>query len=222
MRNYAVSWGCGIVATAPLFAGHLVFINEIKFILISWFSSFISTFLLIFCSLSSLFTKNPWFIFLFSIPFDVVGKVLLKFLATKLNFFKSTKDHMSLGFSCGLGFALAHVLTLYLPIVFDQKYSVEIDLSSPDYFPNSLDLALLNHWMSIFHISTGLLLFRFSNLFLLAFLILIIQYGASSMTKIPSLWGKHVAMALTSYLFVILTLFSYRSMKTKVENKKSN
>lgn len=88
MRNFAVSWGCGLIATAPLFAGHLVFINEIKFILISWFSSFISTFLLIFCSLSSLFTKNPWFIFLFSIPFDVVGKVLLKFLATKLNFFK--------------------------------------------------------------------------------------------------------------------------------------
>jgi hypothetical protein len=74
MRTTSLNVGCGLIATAPVFAAHVVFGKKIRYILLEWFCSFVSTILLILCSLSSLFTKNPWFILLYSIPFDSAGK----------------------------------------------------------------------------------------------------------------------------------------------------
>lgn len=215
MKTDSLNWGCGLIATAPVFAAHIIFTSEIRYILLSWFCSFISTVLLIFCSLSSLFTKNPWFILLFSIPFDVLGKVVLKYFGCKMSFLQSPRARISLGISCGLGFALAHVLTLFLPIVFDQPYSVDMDVANPDYFPNSLDLALLNHAMSVFHMDIGLILFRFTkvNIFLMYFILLALQYGAASITMISHIWLKHFLLFLISYALFIFACLSYRTME---------
>lgn len=215
METTSLNWGCGLIATAPIFAAHLIFTSEIRYILLSWFCSFISTVLLIFCSLSSLFTKNAWFILLFSIPFDVLGKVVLKYFGCKQSFLKTPRARISLGVSCGLGFGLSHVLTLFLPIVFDQPYSIDIETSNPDYFPNSLDLALLNHAMSVFHMGTGLILFRYAkvNIFLMYFILLALQYGAASLTMVPYLWLKHFLLFVISYALFILGCISYRSME---------
>lgn len=225
MDTNSLNWGCGLIATAPIFAAHVIFTSEIRYILLSWFCSFISTVLLIFCSLSSLFTKNPWFILLFSIPFDVLGKVILKFFGCKQSFLKSPRARISLGISCGLGFALSHVLTLFLPVIFDQPYSVDIEVSNPDYFPNSLDLALLNHAMSVFHMGVSLILFRFTkiNIFLMYFILLAMQYGAASLTMIPYLWLKHLLLFVVSYALFIYGCLSYRTMEyEQIANEESS
>ncbi|OHT07675.1 hypothetical protein TRFO_24095 [Tritrichomonas foetus] len=221
MHTTAINWGCGLIATAPVFAAHTVFTKEIRYILLSWFCSFVSTVLLVICSLSSLFTKDPYFILLFSIPFDVLGKVLLKFFACKFEFLKSPRARISLGLSCGNGFALAHVLTLYLPIVFDQPYSVDFTSDHPDYFPNCLDLALLNHGMSVAHMAFGLILFRFAkmNEFVMFCILFTLQYGMAALTRIPYLWVKNLVLFIIAYGLLIFGLISFRSMDyTPIKN----
>lgn len=214
MQTTSLNLGCGLIATAPVFAAHCVFAKEIRYILLAWFCSFVSTILLIFCSLSSLFTSNPWFILLYSIPFDSIGKAVLKYFGCRQKFLCNPRARQSLGLTLGLGFALAHVLTLYLPMVFDQPFSIEFDGKHPPYFPNCLDLALLNNYMSVFQMAVGLIWFRFTkiNVFLMCFIMAVVQYGWSALSQIPNLAVKHIASGIVSYALFAGALWSYRSL----------
>lgn len=214
MQTTSLNLGCGLIATAPVFAAHCVFVKEMRYILLAWFCSFVSTILLIFCSLSSLFTSNPWFILLYSIPFDSIGKAVLKFFGCRQRFLCNPKARQSLGLALGLGFALAHVLTLYLPMVFEQSYSVEFDDKHPQYFPNCLDLALVNNYMSVFQMAVGLIWFRFTkiNIYLMCFIMGVVQYGWSALSQIPNLVVKQIATAVVSYGMFAAALLSYRSL----------
>ncbi|OHT09616.1 hypothetical protein TRFO_21415 [Tritrichomonas foetus] len=215
MNTNALNVGCGLIATAPVFAGHIVLLKHVRYMLLSWFCSFISTVILVICSLSSLFTINPWYVLLFSVPLDALGKVVLKFFACKFRFLSKPVDRCSLGLSCGLGFALAHVLTMYLPIVFDQPYSVFFDDKHPDYFPNCLDLALVYQALSVFHMGVSLIIYRFDkmNIFLMFLIAATLQYAASSITQIPIIWVKQIIINLVSYALLIFGLISFRSME---------
>ncbi|KAH0795189.1 hypothetical protein GPJ56_000865 [Histomonas meleagridis] len=221
MDTTSINVGSGLIAIAPVIAVHCVLITKYRFILIGWFSSFICTVLLIFCSLSSLFTTNPWFILLYSVPIENIGKPVLKFFGCKPKFLSSPIDRSSLGIAMGMGYALAHVLVLYLPMVFNQPYSVEINSDHPPYFPNCLDLALSNHALSVFHIASGIFYFRLSelNIFLMYIICTLVHYGIAALTQIKILWLKFVLLFVISYGLFFLSIFSIRSMKyAKVES----
>lgn len=224
MKTTSLNWGCGLIATAPLFAGHLVFPNQLRFLLLSWFCSFVCTVLLIICSLSSLFTKNPWFILLWSLPFDVLGKVLLKFFGCRFKFLSSPHSRINLGFACGLGFALSHVLTLYLPFVFDQPYSIDFHRDYPNYLPDCLDLAIVNHMVCLSHMAISLILFRFAsfNIFAMYFIVLAYEYGIGALSQIPILWVKYVVMFVVCYGSFIFGIISFRSMPYENPNVNLN
>ena len=221
MDTTSINVGCGLIATAPVVSVHCVFITEYRFILIGWFSSFVSTIFLIFCSLSSLFTVNPWIILLFSVPIDNIGKPILKYFGCKAKFLADPNGRSSLGLALGMGYALAHVLILYIPKVFDQPYSMEIDSDHPKYLPNSLDLALSNHAMSIFHIAIGLFYFRFSerNNLLMYISCTVAHYCMAALTQIKILWLKFILLFVISYAMFFFGIFSIRSMKyEKIES----
>ena len=214
MQTSSLNVGCGLIATAPVVAAHFCFGKEMRYILLAWFCSFVSTILLVFCSLSSLFTTNPWFMLLYSIPFDVIGKAVLKFFGCRQHFLKAPVARVSLGMALGCGFGLAHVLTMYIPMVFDQPYSVDFDDNHPAYFPNSLDLAFVNNYMSVFQMAIGLLWFRYTrvNIFLMTFIMLFVQYGGAAMSQIPNLIAKHVVLFVVSYGLFVFAVLSYRSL----------
>ena len=215
MQTNSLNVGCGLIATAPGLAAHFCFAHEIRYILLAWFCSFVSTVLLVFCSLSCLFTQNPWFILLYSIPFDVIGKAVLKFFACRFHFLRTPRSRMSLGMAMGLGFALAHVLTIYLPMCFDQPYSVDFDEKHPDYFPNSLDLAFLNNYMTVFQMAIGLIWFRFAKfcIYLMTLIMLLGQFAFSAMSMIPIIAVKQIAMFVVSYGLFVFAIFSFRSLE---------
>lgn len=215
MQTESLNVGCGLIATAPVLAAHFLFAGEIRYILLAWFCSFVSTVLLVFCSLSSLFTKNPWYVLLYSVPFDVIGKAVLKFFACRFHFLRAPRARMSLGMAMGLGFALAHVLTIYLPMVFDQPYSVDFDDAHPTYFPNSLDLAFLNNYMSVFQMAIGLIWFRFANfcIFIMTAIMLVSQYAFSALSMIPNIVARQIVMFVVSYGLFIFAILSFRGLR---------
>jgi hypothetical protein len=220
MDTVGINVGSGLIATAPVFAAHIVFAKEFRYILLGWFCSFVSTVLLIFCSLSSLFTTNPYVVLAYSIPFDSFGKAILRYFGCKPRFLANPKARLNLGLACGLGFALAHVLTIYLPMVFDQPYSVDFDDDHPAYFPNCLDLACVNHAMSVFQLAVGLLWFRYTrvNGFVMYFLMTVLQYGVAAMSQIPIIAVKVAILAIVSYGLLIFGLRSYRSLDNEYIN----
>lgn len=132
-----------------------------------------------------------------------------------MKFLSHPQARISLGLSCGLGFALAHVLTMFMPMVFDQPFSVDFDSKHPPYFPNSLDLAFLNHAMSIFHMDIGLFIFRFAkvNIFLMYFIVLAIHFGMAALTQIPNIPAKLIVLFVISYGLLIFLILSYRNME---------
>jgi hypothetical protein len=219
MRTTSLNVGSALIATSPVFAAHCVFGREIRYILLAWFCSFVSTILLVICSLSALFTSNPWFILLYSIPFDSVGKAVLKHIGCRPHFLRTPRARVSLGLACGLGFALAHVLTMYVPLVFDQPYSVDFDDNHPDYFPNCLDLAFVNHAMSVFQMAVGLLWFRFTkvHLVLMLFLMSALQYAVAALSQVPTIAVKIVALFIVSYGLFIWSVMAYRSMDYAID-----
>jgi uncharacterized membrane protein len=162
-------------------------------------------------SLSALFTSKPWFILLSSIPFDSVGKAVLKYFGFHQHFLRA---RVSLGPSCGLGFALAHVLTMYVPLVFDQPYSVDFDDNHPDFFPNCLDLAFVNHAMFVFQMAFGLLWFRFTkvNIVLMFVIMSALQYAVAALSQIPIIAVKFVMLFVVSYALFVWSVTAYRSM----------
>jgi hypothetical protein len=204
--------GSGLIAAAPLFAAHFIFIREMRYMLLAWFCSFVSTVLIIFCSLSSLFTKNPWIILAFSVPFDVVGKAVLKHLGHGQQYFTGPHSRISLGMVLGLGFALAHVLTLYFPVIFDQPHGVLFDNDHPAYFPNCLDLAICYNAVSVFHMTLGLIWFRYPNvnIVVMTIIMLIVEYGLSALSQIPLLPVKLGVMLVVAYVPLMFVVLSYR------------
>jgi hypothetical protein len=220
MQTAAINVGSGLIATAPVFAAHIIFAREIRYILLAWFCSFVSTVLLIICSLSSLFTTNPYLVLVYSIPFDSFGKALLRHFGCKPRFLANTKARLSLGLACGLGFALAHVLTIYLPMVFDQPYSVDFDDDHPDYLPNCLDLACVNHAMCVFQMAVGLLWFRFTrvNIGVMFVGMTLLQYGVAAMSQIPIIWAKLVVVFLVSYGFFFFAIRSFSTLDSEYIN----
>lgn len=215
MRTTSLNAGCGLISTAPVFAAHLIFAKKMRYVVLTWFCAFVSTVLLVICSLSSLFTNDPFLILLFSIPIDCLGKIVIKFFACRINFLSSPIDRLSLGMCCGLGFALAHVLTLYLPVIFDQPYSIKFDTKHPDYFPNCLDLALSTQAVSVFHMGIGLFLFRFSefNIILMYLIILTLQYVIGALTQIPIIWLKQILVNFAGYGCLLLGIYSFRTLR---------
>jgi hypothetical protein len=220
MRTTSLNVGCGLIATAPLFAAHVVFGREIRYILLAWFCSFVSTILLILCSISSLFTTNPWFILLYSIPLDSAGKAVLKYFGCRQHFLRSPRARLSLGLSCGLGFALAHVLTMFLPMCFDQPYSVDFDHEHPAFFPNSLDLALMNNAMSVFQMAVGLLWFRFTRVNIVVMYVGMtgVQLGMAAMSQIPMIMMRLVAVITVSYGLLFIGVMSFRALDGEAVN----
>ena len=230
MKTGGFNLGCGIISLIPVIAGHYVFINETRYILLSWFSSCICTVLLIFCSLSSLFTKNPWVILGYSLFFDVIGKVILKWIAFRQKFLVTTHSLASLGFALGLGYSLSHVMILYLPICFDQPYSVDYDLKlkHPYYFPNSLDLAISYHCTCLIQIATSLFLFKFSQVNIIVSFIgaYALQYGYAALSQITQLYIKVPLQIIIGYgLFIaaiyLMRLFSYQQVVPDKSHKQT-
>jgi uncharacterized membrane protein len=219
MRTTSLNVGSALIATSPVFAAHCVFGREIRYILLAWFCSFVSTILLVICSLSALFTSNPWFILLYSIPFDSIGKAILKYFGCRQHFLKTPRARVSLGLSCGLGFALAHVLTMYVPLVFDQPYSVDFDDAHPDYFPNGFDLAFVNHAMSVFQMPVGLLWFRFTkvNIVIMFIVMSALQYAVAALSQIPAIAAKIIVLFIASYGLFIWAAMAYRSMDYAID-----
>lgn len=215
METTLFNIGCGLIATAPVVAGHFIFHKQIRYILISWFSSFVSTLLMVFGSLASLGTNNPWLVTILGVLLDCAGKVLLKFFTCRMKFLDPPSSRISLGFGIGMGYALAHVLTLYLPIVFDQIDSVDMDTFHTQNFPISLDLAVGYHASSVFHMGTSLLLVRFStiNPFIAYFVLVVLHYGYFGLSMIPVIWVKLLIMMVLSYASVVFGVILFRSMK---------
>lgn len=215
MDTTSLNIGCALISTAPIIMGHYIFIRETRYILLSWFCAFISTIFLILCSLSSLFTKNPWVILAYSLLFDVAGKVLLKWIAYRQKFLTTPHSRASLALSVGLGYSLAHVLILYLPICFDQPYSIDYDsqLRHSIHFPNSLDLAISYHCVSLVQMSTSILLFRFYNLNLFVSYILcyIAQFIFSAFSQIPIPLIKIIIQVVWGYAGFICSVYLMRS-----------
>lgn len=214
MSTWGLNAGCALIASAPVAAGHFILAQQQRYILLSWLSAFVCTVFMIICSLSSLFTENPWFILLFSVPFEAIGKCLIKYFACKQTFLRFPTTRAQIGLCCGVGYSLAHVLTLYVPLVFDQPFSIELTGDHTMKFPNSLDLAIANHAACIFQIGISLLLLRFSdiNIFLAGFIIAAVQYGFGALSQIPSIPLKLVLMIVISYALVIGGTLSFRGM----------
>ena len=77
MDTFPLTLGCGLIATAPLFAGHVIFSQNVRFILLSWFCSFVATISLIISSLLALITQNRYAVIAMSVFVDTIGKVIL-------------------------------------------------------------------------------------------------------------------------------------------------
>lgn len=109
---------------------------------------------------------------------------------------------------------MSHSLTMYIPIVFDQPFSVDFSHNHPIYFPNSLDLAIANHSMCIFQIAISLWLLRFSNLniFIAGIILALIQYGFGALSQITIIPLKLPLMMVISYALVIGATISFRGM----------
>ena len=215
MDTTSFNFGCGLIATAPIFACHFMLIKQLRYILLSWFCSFVSTLGLILCSFSSLLVKNSWIILLYSVPIDTLGKLILRHFGLKQKFLNSPRSRSSIALSLGLGYALSHVFTLYIPIVFDQAYSIDFDTNHPQSFPNSLDLAIGHHAMSIFHIGQSMFLVRYPNLnfFLSWFLLFLSQFFFSLLSKISIISLKLFIMNILAYLLLIFGVLSFRTME---------
>ena len=214
MNTWSFNFGCALIASAPVAAGHFIMGQEQRYILLSWLCAFVCTVFLIICSLSSLFTENPWFILLFSVPFEAVGKCLVKYFACKQKFLRFPTHRAQIGLCCGVGYSLSHLLTMFIPIIFDQPFSVDFSDNHPKYFPNALDLAIGNHAMCIFQIAISLFLLRFDNInIIIAGIVLaFVQYGFSSLSQIPIIPLKLVLMVVIAYVLIILAALSFRGM----------
>lgn len=216
MQTDSLNIGSALIAAAPVIGAHVCLLDEYKYVLFAWFASFVSTILLVLCSLCSLFTNNVWYMLLYSVPLDCAGKALLRWLTFKqTKVVISSRAQMSLGLGLGSGFALAHVLTMYVPMVFDQAYSVDFDDDHPAFFPNCIDFALMHNYMSIFQMAIGLLWFRFPrvNVFLMFILTLVLQFGAAAMSMIPNLIGKQIAMVGVCYACFAAVVMSFGCSK---------
>lgn len=212
MENTALNCGCILIASAPVVAVHLLFIKRYFLILYGWLSSFVCTILLLICSLSTLFTKNGFFILLFSVLFECAGKVLIRYLTLKKFGLKEVVSQKSLfGLSCGMGYAFAHICIMFFPYVVDENYSVRFDENHPKYFPISLDLALMNAAMSLIHMTTGVLMFRFdmvNEVFTFVWLYLI-HYGVGAISLIKNVIVKLVIMYVIAIAgFIVSSLIS--------------
>ena len=214
MDTTSFNVGCALIATAPVFAGHYILYQQQRYILLSWLCAFVCTVFLIICSLSSLFTENPWIALLFSVPFEAIGKCLVKYFACKLPFLRFPTTRAQIGLCCGLGYSLSHILTLYIPIVFDQSFSVDFSGDHPVYFPNSLDLAIANHALCLFQIGISLLLLRYSqlNIYVAGIILAFVQYGFSSLSLIQIIPLKLVLMMVIGYGCTIFGTLSFRGM----------
>lgn len=215
MDTWSYNVGCGLIATAPVAAGHFILLKQVRYIVLAWLCAFVATLALVFVSLSSLFTTNPWYILLYGVPFEAIGKCLIKFVACRQPFLRFPSNRASIGLACGVGFSLAHVLCLYYPQIFDQPYGVDSSLNHPYYFPNSLDTAVGYHAACMFQIGVSLFLLRFANIniFLAGFIIAVVQYGFGALSQVSIIAVKLPLMIILSYLMVFTSAWSYRYME---------
>ena len=214
MNTWGLNAGCALIASAPVAAGHFILAQQQRYILLSWLCAFVCTVFMIICSLSSLFTDNPWFILLFSVPFEAIGKCLVKYFACKQKFLRFPTTRAQIGLCCGIGYSLSHILTLYVPIVFDQPFSIDLTGDHTMSFPNSLDLAIANHAACIFQIGISLFLLRYSelNIFIAGFILAVVQYGFGALSQISIIPLKLVLMVVVSYVLMVLGTISFRGM----------
>jgi hypothetical protein len=101
---------------------------------------------------------------------------------------------------------------------FDQPYSVDFDVKHPGWFPNSLDLALVNNALSAFQMGVGLLWFRFMQvpILVMAIATAFLQYGVAALTQIPSIAVKLVALWVVSYALLFYGAISFRSVDSEL------
>lgn len=215
MDTTSFNTGCALIATAPLIVGHLVFHDNIRYILFSWFCAFVATILLIACSLSPLITTNYYLILFISCPIDTLGKLILTIVAKRLKFLQTPVTRISVGLCCGLGYGLAHVLTMYLPIVMDQPYSIDFTKNHPAWFPSSLELAFVYHALSIFHMASSLFFIRFwdKNVFILYLVGTASHLIISYITLIPYFWVKVPIITILSYFLLYYISGLYTSIQ---------
>jgi hypothetical protein len=104
---------------------------------------------------------------------------------------------------------------------FDQPYSVDFDLDHPGWFPNSLDLALVNNALCVFQMGVGLLWFRFAKIHIavMAVLMAILQYSVAALSQIPVIAVKLVVLWIVSYGLLVLGIISFRSLEAEVPNE---
>ena len=215
MDTFPLTLGCGLISTAPLVIGHFIFSQNVRFILLAWFCSFVATISLIICSLIALITQNTYILILLSVVVDNIGKLVLSKIAKRIKFLQTPTSRICLGLACGIGYGLAHVLTLFLPIVMDQPYSLDFDKYHPYWLPNSLDLAFVYHSLAVFQIALSMFFFRLWDAGF--YITYPLDVGAhllfSYMTLIPYWWLKLILMLPISYALVFLFCRSFRSIQ---------
>ncbi|EAX98313.1 hypothetical protein TVAG_018490 [Trichomonas vaginalis G3] len=224
METWAFNVGCGLIASAPVAAGHFILGKQMRYIVLAWLCAFVATIVLVLCSLSALFIKEKyenawknarWYTLLYCVPFEAVGKCLIKFFACRQSFLRYPSNRASIGLACGIGFSLAHILCLYYPMLFDQSLGIDITENHSKRFPNALDLAIGYHAASVFQIGVSLFLLRFANLniFIAGFLVMAAQFGFSAISIIQEPYVKDPIMVVIGYLVALMGAYSYRSMK---------
>lgn len=215
METFPLCFGAGLISTAPLFVGHIVFAKNARYILLSWFCSFISTISLILCSLTALITQNRALVLLMSVPIDNIGKVVVSKLAKKLKFLQTPTSRICCGLCCGIGYGLAHTLTMFLPTIMDQPYSLDFDSHHPYWFPNSLDSSFVYHALNVFQIAASMFYFRaWEKPFYLTYpLATIAHLLLAYVTLIPYAWVKMILMIPTSYALLVYFGRSFRSLE---------
>lgn len=206
--------GAGLIASAPLVVGHLVFIKNVRYILLSWFCSFVATISLILCSLTALITQKHALVLMMSVPIDNIGKIVVSKLAKKLEFLQTPTSRICCGLCCGIGYGLAHTLTMFLPTIMDQPYSLDFDSHHPYWFPNSLDFAFVYHALNIFQVAASMLYFRaWDKPFYLTYPIAtVVHLVFAYITLIPYGWAKMLLMIPSSYALLIYFARSFRSL----------
>ena len=215
---YQFNIGVSLIAASPVIVGHIIFLNQKRYILLAWFSCFIFTVLLNIGALFYFATKGRIFLLLAVIPFDSFGKIILKFILLRFEFLKTPYDRSSIGLSIGLGFALGRVLILFAQNIVTLSKDIFVNDKHTVYFPDAADLAISYHASSIFQMGISLLMIRFGDksilhLVILFFILYAVQFGYSAISLIEIIALRLALLLVIGYGALVGGLFSYRSLK---------
>lgn len=217
MQYYQFNIGVFLIAASPVIVGHIIFLNQKRYILLSWFSCFVFTVLSNIAACFYYATKDKILLLLAVLPFDSIGKVLLKCALFRFEFLKTPCDRASLGLCIGLGFSLGRVLIFFAQEVVTLSKNIYVTDRHSIYFPDAADLAISYHASSLFQMGISLLMVRFGgasilHLVILFFVLYAVQFAYSAISLIKIIALKLVLLLVLGYCTFAGGLYSYKSL----------